>query len=131
MKKVAGFLVVAVCAVAMVSGVVLAQSGGSNTTESSGSNNPPFPTLENPIKANSISQLVNDLVNIAFQIGSVIAVLAVIFVGFKFVLARGSEDKVKEAKNMFFWTVVGIAVLFGARVLAEVIQATVNNLKDF
>lgn len=113
---------------------VLAQSNsGSGAPSNSGSGTvKQFPKLENPLGGvNSITQLVNKLVDIAFQIGSVVAVIMIIYSGFKFVMARGNESELKEAKRIFFYTIVGIAVLFGARVLAEIIKATVDNIKNF
>jgi hypothetical protein len=94
-------------------------------------NNSDFPRLQNPIKVNSINALVTELVNIAFQIGSVVAVLMIIYSGFKFVMARGNESQLEDAKRIFFYTIIGIAVLFGSKVLAEIIRTTVENLKNY
>lgn len=102
-------------------------TGGANT----GSRNDPPAKLENPIGVNSINELVNTLVDIAFQIGAVVAVVMIIYSGFKFVMARGNESELGEAKKIFFYTIVGIAVLFGARVLAEIIKATVDSLNNY
>lgn len=108
----------------------IAQNSGSGFPRNTGSGEPTsFPTIENPIKADSIHELVADLIDAAFQIGAVFAVIMIIYTGFKFVLARGNESEVTKAKTMFFWTVIGIAVLFGSKVIAEIVQATIENLQ--
>jgi hypothetical protein len=83
----------------------------------------------NPLKACSIQELVFQLADIALTVGAVASVLVMIYAGFKFVMAQGSEDKIKDAKNYFFWAVVGIAVLFGAKLIAGIIQATIKSLQ--
>ncbi len=85
----------------------------------------------NPLKKDNLVDLVFLLADIALQIGAVVAVLCIIYTGFKFVMARGSDTEIKEARELFFWNVVGIAVLFGAKVIADIIQATIESLKSY
>ena len=51
-----------------------------------------------------------------------------VFVGFKFVTARGEPGKITEARSALLWTVVGALILLGAEVIARGIQATVQAL---
>jgi mannose/fructose/N-acetylgalactosamine-specific phosphotransferase system component IIC len=68
------------------------------------------------------------LLTAAIQIGIPIAVLFIVYAGFKFVLARGSPEKLKEARQNFLWTIIGIAIFLGAWLLASVVANTVNAL---
>ncbi len=90
-------------------------------------NNSVFPTLKNPIKANNIQELLNDVVNLAIVIGMIVAVLMFIWIGFKFVMARGNSEALKEARNWFLWAVVGTAILISARVITAVVQNTLTS----
>jgi hypothetical protein len=51
-----------------------------------------------------------------------------VFVGFKFVTAQGSDTKIVEARQMLLWTVVGALILLGAKAIQEGIIATVKAL---
>jgi len=86
-------------------------------------------SVTNPIKANSIQDLVFQLADIVLTIAVPVSVLLLIYSGFLFVKARGNESEITEAKNTFLWTIIGIAVLFGARFLSEIIRGTINQLK--
>lgn len=53
-----------------------------------------------------------------------------VYVGFKFVTAQGSESEITAAKEMLLWTVVGALVLLGSKAIALGIQATVQALSS-
>ena len=82
----------------------------------------------NPLKASSFSELIADITNIAMAIGFPVAVMFIIYSGFLFVTARGSEDKITKAKSTFMWAILGTAVLLGAAVIAKAVQGTVSSL---
>ncbi len=84
--------------------------------------------IKNPIKAQSINQLIQEIIKIFIAIGTPIAVLFLIYSGFKFVMARGNSEKLIDARKTFLWILVGIAILLGASVLSAVIKGTVQQL---
>lgn len=92
--------------------------------------NPPITKLINPFRGpDSLAELLKVVVNdILIPVGAVLAVLAFIFTGFKFVAAQGKPDKLKEARNMLLYTSIGTAVLLGAWMLATVICKTIGQL---
>jgi hypothetical protein len=61
-------------------------------------------------------------------VGLIVAAVFIIYSGFLFVSARGSEDGIKRAKNAFFYTVLGTAILLGAGVIVEIVKATIGAL---
>lgn len=85
-------------------------------------------TFENPIKARDIKQLVEAILKVVVEFGAMIAVFFLVYAGFLFVKAQGSESEISKAKSVFFWTIVGGMILLGAHVLSRVIQNTVNNI---
>ncbi len=89
--------------------------------------------LQNPFKAgtaDNIPQLFQTIIkNIIIPIGAVIAILAFIYAGFLYVTAAGDEKKIGTAHKALLYAAVGTAVLLGAGVIAQVIQATVNQLQ--
>jgi type IV secretory pathway VirB2 component (pilin) len=78
---------------------------------------------------NDLFTVMKNIVNqVILPIGGVVAVLAFIFTGFKYVMAKGKPDKIQEANRAFLYTVIGTAILLGAWVIANVIGNTVNQL---
>lgn len=84
--------------------------------------------LTNPISANSFQDLIQKILKIVVDIGVPVATLFIIYSGFLFIKAQGNPEKLKEAKETFFWTIVGTAVLLGAWVLAQAIAGTIKSL---
>ncbi len=82
----------------------------------------------NPLKANTISELLSLIIDAAILILMPLVVLAIIYSGFMFLIAQGNEEKLKTAKNNFLWVIVGVAVLLGAKVISAVLKATAKTI---
>ena len=95
-------------------------SGGNYQSNNSGGS---F-ELTNPLKVSSVCQLIGLLLHAAIVIGIPIAVLFIVYAGFKFVLARGSPGELSEARTNLVYTLIGIAIFIGASLIANVIIAT-------
>src|SRR5579862_732453 len=79
---------------------VIQQTGTTNVVPSSCPTGSPCSyTVQNPLAANSFCGLVKNLLQAALAIGIPIAVLFIVYAGFKFVLAQGNPEKLKEARN--------------------------------
>lgn len=89
-----------------------------------------LPKITNPLKFKSLEALISGLVSIALQLGVIVAVLALVWVGFKFILAQGNDGKITEAKNALQWVIIGIAILFGAQIIVEIIKGTLSGFID-
>lgn len=90
-------------------------------------------TLINPLGDNTcsangtcLSSFLSSIMKFVVQIGSVIVILMLVFVGYKFVVAQGSDSKLTEAKQMLLWTIVGALILLGAQAISSGIEATVK-----
>ncbi len=83
-------------------------------------------TLTNPLGSTTICQLFTTVLNAAAVIGAPIAVMFVIVAGAKFVFAMGKPAELEKARQNLVWTLIGIAVFFGAIVITDVIFNTVN-----
>ena len=100
-------------------------------TDNSGNNaNNTIITLDNPLgnKINNLPSFIYMILDIVFQIGAIFSVLAIIYVGFLFVSARGDPEKLKTARTAFLYTVIGIALLLGGRLIASVICSTIGQV---
>lgn len=91
-------------------------NGGSNSSA----------TLQNPLKVDSLGQLIESAVTAFAYVAIIIAAAALIWVGFKFVAARGNSEKMKEAKNWLVYIVIGVALILGARLILGIIIGTLE-----
>lgn len=82
----------------------------------------------NPIDADDIFDLINKFVNLVVEIGAIVAVIFIIWSGFLFVKAQGKPEELKKAKNTFYTTIIGTAILLGASVITKIIVNTVKSV---
>ena len=83
--------------------------------------------LINPLKAGtSLDSFLNDILAFVIRIGTIVVILMVVFVGYKFVVAQGKPGEIEEAKKMLLWTVVGALILLGSQAIAISLKATVT-----
>jgi hypothetical protein len=67
------------------------------------------------------------IANILAWAGGVIAVIMIIFAGFTYVTSSGDDSKVKSAKNIILYAVVGLIVIVVSRIIvAFVIDRTLK-----
>lgn len=85
-------------------------------------------TLCNPLAVSNFCDLVKALLNIVLAIGVPIAVLFLVWSGFRFILARGNPTELENARKNFMYVIVGIAIFLGAWTFATIISATIQSL---
>ena len=102
-----------------------ADGGGGNTTGTNIS-----VTINNPLNSeiDDIPKFIKAIINIVLIVGIPIVVLAIIYTGFLFVKAQGNSEELTKAKKALLYTLIGAALLLGAFVIAEAIQATVVDI---
>ena len=85
--------------------------------------------LTNPLNnIDSLPEFLNAILGAVVQLGTIVLILALVYVGFLFVVAQGNEEKIKSARSALFWTVIGGLVLLGAQTIGMVISSTVGAL---
>ncbi len=84
--------------------------------------------LDNPFTVSSVTDLLNRILDIIIKIGWILAFFFLIYAGFLFVTAAGSEEQIKKAKATFMWTVIGSAIVLGAKALAIIVETTVKEV---
>ncbi len=80
----------------------------------------------NPISACDLRSFILSVANAVVKIAIPLAVLAIIFIGFKFVAssARGDTKGLQDAKKMFQWTLLGTAIVVGTVAIAYAVFNT-------
>ncbi len=84
--------------------------------------------IGNPVKADSIEELLAKIIDAAIVILMPFVVLAIIYSGFMFLIARGNKEALSKAKTNFVWVVIGVAVLLGAKLISYMLKSTVEHI---
>lgn len=66
-----------------------------------------------------LSTIINRIKTTIQGLGFIVAVLFIIWGGFQFMTAGGSEEKVAGARRLIMWAMVGLAVIVLAELLAR------------
>ena len=85
--------------------------------------------FDNPLKAQSIMELLAAALDIVIKVGLIVVVFFIILSGFNYVTARGDSGKVKTARDTLVATLVGAAIILGSYAIVKALQTTVNQLK--
>lgn len=85
-------------------------------------------SIPNPTGINSLSELFYKIINFVISISYAVVAFFLILSGFKFVAAQGSEDKLKDAKDTFKYTIVGAVLVIGAQVIVEVVKGIIAGI---
>ncbi len=83
--------------------------------------------LNNPIKVDSIQELLNLILKLVIIIATPIVVLFIVFAGFKYVTARGNASQVEEATKALTYAIIGGVLIIGAVAISEIIKNLVNS----
>ncbi len=104
-----------------IEGVLLAQAGANNQGTA---------RLQNPLGNNNgtLAGFLNKLLDVLIMLGSIVIVFMIILAGLKYVMARGNDSEIQAAHKQLTWTVIGAAILLGAKVISMVITNTVRDL---
>lgn len=86
--------------------------------------------LVNPLgdDVETLPQFLEAILKGVVDIGTIILIMMLVYVGFLFVAARGNAEKLQSAKSALVWTVVGGLILLGATAIQMVITETVKSL---
>lgn len=89
-------------------------------------------TLKSPLEGAGIKtagDLIKALVNIIVRIGVPVAGFFMVYSGLLFVTARGDQGQLDRAKDNFWYTILGTAIILGAKIISDTIAATISSLK--
>ena len=79
-------------------------------------------TIQNPLSANSIGELIDSLINAIFWLAVVVVPLMIIIGAFYYITSAGSPEKIKTAKNIILYAAIGFLIVLFAKGIISVIQ---------
>lgn len=84
--------------------------------------------INNPLKVDTVQDAIRLFMDAVLKIAIPFIIIFFIWAGLSFVLARGNPEKIKTAKNMFWYTVIGTLLILGAWTITNAIIGTVNSI---
>ena len=85
-----------------------------------------FSLIGNPTTHESLEAFVLSSINIAISFSIIIAIMALILSGFKYILAMGDEEKVKDATRSLIFAIVGLIIVFIAPLLVQYVTSFIG-----
>ena len=84
--------------------------------------------LRNPLQSTTFIELIDRLLTALIYIAIPIAVVALVYTGFKFVMSQGNEKELTDAKRNLKYVLIGITIIISARVIIAIIRTTLESL---
>ncbi|MFH0833864.1 MAG: hypothetical protein V2A63_00535 [Patescibacteria group bacterium] len=84
-------------------------------------------TFKQSYKGNSYGSAIGVITgwtNFALPFVGVIAIAVLVYAGFLYLTAAGSEDQTKKAKNILIWVAIGIIIIFSAYAIVNTLLST-------
>ena len=83
--------------------------------------------LQNPLKYESIEELVEAIINFVFNLALVIAPLIIIIGGFYIITSSGNPEKIKTGKNIIIYALVGILIILVSKGVVAIITSFISS----
>lgn len=83
--------------------------------------------LANPFGTKDLRVIIGRFGSIMTNIVGSLALLMFVYGGFVLLTSRGNTDKIKQGREIFVWTTVGLFIIFGAQ---AIITAIINILSS-
>lgn len=78
--------------------------------------------IENPLEADSFTELVENIITWIVNIGISVAIIMIIYAGLLFMTAAGEEEKITKARKALIWSLIGLAVLLIGKGFVSIIK---------
>ncbi|MDI6591604.1 MAG: hypothetical protein QME61_01550 [Patescibacteria group bacterium] len=82
--------------------------------------------IENPLRANTIEEVVDNFINFIFYLAIALAPLMIIIGAFYLLIAGGEAKKVETGKKIILYTLIGFAIVLFAKGLISVIKSVLG-----
>ncbi|MBD3282264.1 MAG: hypothetical protein GF387_01495 [Candidatus Portnoybacteria bacterium] len=78
--------------------------------------------IPNPLKIDSIEELLAAITEILKLIAIPVATILIVIAGIRYMTAAGNEDKIKGAKKMILYTIIGLAIVLAADFIMDLVK---------
>jgi uncharacterized membrane protein len=115
-------------------GLVAADSADIQAASCSGSKNLEITSTPNTAACKNIgnggttaSNIAREVVDVLSAVTGIVAVIMIIYAGFRYVSSGGSDEAVKGAKNTIIYAIVGLVIVAFAQIIVHFVLAKTHN----
>ena len=83
-------------------------------------------TFENPLKADNIWDLINNLIDFIYTISIPLLVIVVLWAGFTMITAGGKPENFKRGQNILLYAAIGFAIILLSKGIALIVTDILN-----
>ena len=80
------------------------------------------PSLSNPLKFDSIPEVLKAIGNFIFALGIPLASVFILIGAFQFMTAGGSEERIRKGKKTLLWAIIGLMIILLTNAIISIIQ---------
>lgn len=78
-------------------------------------------TIPNPLKWDTIEKVIAGVIDFIFWVAMALVPLMIIIGAFFFITSGGNPEKVRTAKNIILWTVIGFTIVLLAKGIVSMV----------
>ena len=82
--------------------------------------------LKNPLKAETLEEAIEALINFLFYLVMVVAPLMIIYAAFLMLTAAGATEQINKGKTIIFWTLMALVIVLLAKGLPSLIKGAMG-----
>lgn len=86
--------------------------------------------LRNPLGNKDLMAFLQDILDVIMVFAVPLIVFMIIYAGFLFVMDRGSDKNLAQAKRALLYAVIGGVIILGAQAILMVVQGTVDAFRS-
>jgi len=83
-------------------------------------------TFENPLNADNIWDLINNLIDLIYTISIPLLVIVVLWAGFTMITAGGKAENFKKGQNILLYAAIGFAIILLSKGVSLIISNILN-----
>lgn len=83
--------------------------------------------IKNPLGVENFEDLVKGITTWLVRIASPIGVIVIVYAGAKFLMAKGDPAKINEAKQILWYAIIGLAIVFAASGLVSLVRSIISS----
>ncbi len=84
--------------------------------------------IDNPLgSVTTFEDLVKGITTWLVRIASPIGVIVIVYAGAKFLMAKGDPAKINEAKQILWYAIIGLAIVFAASGLVSLVRSIISS----
>lgn len=110
----------------LIAAVAQPKTSSSASTTGSGCSGGGVICIENPLRTNSLAELIQVITNLIFTLAVAVAPFMILWAAFLFVTGAGDPKNIDRAKKILLWTAIGLLLAVLSRGLISLLETAIG-----